>query len=293
MRNILITGANGQLGRSLRDIYSNMNDALLQIHYTDSDSLDITDLESLDSFINNNKIDLIINCAAYTAVDKAEEDIENCYKVNSIAVSNIAKCAKKYNSSIIHISTDYVFDGKSHIPYKESDSTNPVSVYGKSKLEGEIALIEQNINYIIIRTSWLYSLYGTNFVKTITRLCSERDSLNVVYDQIGTPTYAPDLANAIFTIAKTMINDSNFLKKGIYNFSNLGVCSWYDFAVAIAQINGFNTKITPVDSKTFVVKAKRPHYSVLDKTKIIDTFKLTIPYWRDSLKNAIKGINSI
>jgi dTDP-4-dehydrorhamnose reductase len=290
MTNILITGANGQLGRSLKDCYSNLNNALLKIHYTDSDSLDITNIETLDSYIYNNKIDLIINCAAYTAVDNAEDDIETCYKVNSIAVENIAKCAIKYNSSVIHISTDYVFDGKSYIPYKESDPTNPVSIYGKSKLDGEIALSQQNINYVILRTSWLYSIYGNNFVKTITKLCSERDSLNVVYDQIGTPTYAPDLANAIISIAETMLEKSNNSIKGIYNYSNLGVCSWYDFAVAIAQLNGFSTKIAPVESSAFVVKAKRPHYSVLDKSKIIQTFNLSIPYWRESLKDAIKGL---
>ena len=288
MKNILITGANGQLGQKIKDgahIYNNF-----KFYYTDIDQLDILNYNQLEIFIKDNKIDFVVNCAAYTAVDLAETEIEKACKINIIAPKYLAELTKLNNTKFIHISTDYVFDGKKNTPYNEDDSTNPQSVYGKSKLEGEQNIIKENPSTIIIRTSWLYSEYGKNFVKTIINLLSEKTELKVVYDQIGTPTYAGDLANAILKIIEKFTTE-NIWKSGIYHYSNLGVCSWFDFAKKI--IDKYDTenkiKIIPVLSNEFKTAAQRPHYSVFDKYKIMQTYNLNIPYWEDSLNIMLKN----
>ena len=245
------------------------------------------DKEAIESFLDENRIDYIINCAAYTAVDKAEDDIDLCFRINRDAVRNLAEavCGK---SKVIHISTDYVFDGTSERPLRETDKTNPRSVYGKSKWEGEQILLETASDSIIIRTAWLYSSFGNNFVKTMIRLGNEKDSLNVVNDQIGTPTYAADLAKAIFRIIEES-EQSNTFRAGIYHYSNEGICSWYDFCLKIHELAGIKTcKVRPVSTAEYPTKVIRPLYSVLDKTKIKETFHLTIPPWEESLKNAIQ-----
>ncbi len=296
MANILITGSNGQLGSELRDIWpdgtpdieikTNAN----KLFFTDVSELDITDREAVEKFVSKEKIEVIVNCAAYTAVDKAEDDIKMATAVNTDAAKNLAEASAKRNSGplLIHVSTDYVFDGKGYKPYREDDVCNPAGVYGRTKHEGEREIQKSGCNYVIIRTSWLYSTYGTNFVKTITRLARERDSLNVVFDQIGTPTYAGDLAKAIDTIVKRYIGAKSEEQKrlcGIYHFSNEGVCSWYDFAKEIVAQTGSNCKVNPVTSEMFPAKAPRPHYSVLDKSKIKATFGIEIPHWRVPVAN--------
>ncbi len=288
MKTILITGSKGQLGSEifkLSDSYPNFN-----FIFTDVTELDITNENKVFAFSDKNKFDFIINCAAYTAVDKAETDIELAKKINIIGVKNLAKLSSLKNIPIIHISTDYVFDGQAFNPYKESDKTNPNSAYGNTKLLGENEL--QNIeNHIIIRTSWLYSTFGNNFVKTMLRLGNERESLNVVFDQIGTPTYAENLAQAILQILKLSENDMNAFKSGIYHYSNEGVCSWYDFAVEIMKISKTDCKIFPIETKDFPTPAKRPNYSLLNKSKIKNAFQIEIPHWTESLKKCILEIN--
>ena len=282
MINILITGSNGQLGSELKALSSNCN---YHCHFTDRDSLDITDKNQIELFVQKNNISHIINCAAYTAVDKAEEDQENADKVNHLAVKNLAEIAREHNISLIHISTDYVFDGENFQPYTENDPTNPKGVYGATKLAGEKAM--QNINpknSIIIRTSWVYSSYGANFVKTMLRLGKERDELGVIFDQVGTPTYAKDLAQAIFAIIPT-INHENV---EIYHYSNEGVLSWYDFAKEIMRMAKLECQINPIETKEYPTPAKRPHYSLLNKTKIKKEFGIEIPYWKDSLDACLR-----
>ncbi len=281
-KNILITGAHGQLGNEIQNVLQ--PDGEFKLFSTDVETLDITDLQAIDKFITDNAIDIVVNCAAYTAVDKAEEDTELCHKLNSLAVENIANAAKNNNAKVIHISTDYVFDGTNYMPYIETDIPNPNSVYGSSKLKGEIKLMEILPSSIIIRTAWLYSPYGNNFVKTMLRLGQEKNSLSVVCDQIGTPTYAHDLAIAIASILK-----SNDWKNGVYHFSNEGATSWYDFTKAIHRIAGITTcEVQPVSSDKYPTKAKRPFYSVLNKEKIKSSFNITIPYWEESLDKCIK-----
>jgi len=284
-KTILITGSNGQLGNEMRLIsgsYSNRYDFI----FTDVEELDITNIDDLNNFFSGTKIDFIVNCAAYTAVDKAEDDVELCYKINCFAVENLAKIARQLNIKIIHISTDYVFNGKNYLPYTETMPVNPVSVYGKSKLEGEQILQKICADSVIIRTSWLYSSFGNNFVKTMLRLGKERETLNVVFDQIGTPTYAADLAAAIMQI----IDFEKFIG-GIYHFSNEGAVSWYDFTKAIHRIAGISTcKVLPIESKDYPVRTPRPFFSVLNKSKIKQTFKIEIPYWEDSLRVCIGKI---
>jgi dTDP-4-dehydrorhamnose reductase len=285
-KNLLITGANGQLGSELQ---------LLAVLYpsfrffpTDVDTLNLCNKDEIELFIRENAIDYVINCAAYTAVDKAEDDAALCYKINRDTVRNLAEAASG-KSRIIHISTDYVFDGTGQSPLKETDKTNPQSVYGKSKLEGEQVLMEVLPESIIIRTAWLYSSFGNNFVKTMIRLGKEKESLNVVNDQTGTPTYAADLAKAILDII-AFIENRNVFPAGIYHYSNEGICSWYDFCLKILELADIKTcKVNPVSTAEYPTKAKRPVYSVLDKTKIKDIFQIEIPQWETSLEKMISN----
>ena len=272
----LITGCNGQLGTEIKKL---LPDAIC----ADVDTLDITDAIAVKKFISENKIDLIINCAAYTAVDMAESNIELATKINVDGPKNLAQSGAK----LIHISTDYVFDGTGHTPYTPSDATNPTSVYGKTKRDGELAVIENSKCYVIIRTAWLYSPYGNNFVKTMRRLGSERESINVVSDQIGTPTYAADLASAIVKIIPQMTEE----KSGIYHFTNMGVCSWYDFATEIMELSGLNCLVNPIKTAQYPTPATRPSYSVLDKDVIKDIFDIKIPHWKDGLRRCISELN--
>lgn len=289
MKNILVTGAYGQLGNEVRILSANYPD--YNFMFTDVDSLDITDKNELIDFVTGNDIRYIINCAAYTAVDKAEDDTELCEKINATAVKNLGLAAAEAGAGIIHVSTDYVFDGTSCRPYSEDMPTKPCSVYGKTKLKGEKNLLKVCPNAIIIRTAWLYSPFGNNFVKTMIKLGSERESLNVIFDQVGTPTYALDLADAILKAMDQTI-DTDHDKGGIYHFSNEGVCSWYDFTIKIHEIAGINTcKVNPIETKDYPTKAARPHYSVLNKTKIKQTFNITIPHWEASLKECIKELS--
>jgi len=284
MTKILITGANGQLGNEMRVLFESY--PLFEFFPTDVDELDLCDKQAIDHFITANKIDYIVNCAAYTAVDRAEDEVDLCYKINRDAVENLAKAASG-KAKVIHVSTDYVFDGQGEKPYKETDPTNPQSVYGKSKWEGEEVLWKNCKESIIIRTAWLYSSFGNNFVKTMIRLGKERDSLNVVADQTGTPTYAADLAKAIMDIIVFDVEKQSF-PTGIYHYSNEGICTWYDFTLKIHELAGITTcKVNPITTDQYPVKAKRPMYSVLDKTKIKETFKMQIPEWEDSLDKCI------
>jgi dTDP-4-dehydrorhamnose reductase len=285
---ILITGAYGQLGSEINCLTKEFND--WQFLFTDVDTLDITNESALEIWFQNNKPDYVINCAAYTAVDKAETDIDTAEKVNSLAPKLLGKFSKKFGAKLIHISTDYVFDGEAFSPYSETDSINPKSVYGETKLRGEKNCLKENPDTIIIRTSWLYSTFGNNFVKTMLRLGKERGQLNVVFDQVGTPTYAADLANAILSIIQISEKQPYRFVPGIYHFSNEGVASWYDFAKAIFEISGVKCTVSPVRSIEFPTPAKRPNFSVLDKSKIKNTFGTTIPYWRDSLKICVERL---
>ena len=289
MKNILVTGAYGQLGNEVRILSANYPE--YNFLFTDVDSLDITDKNELIDFVTGNDIRYIINCAAYTAVDKAEDDAELCEKINATAVKNLGLAAAEAGAGIIHVSTDYVFDGTSCRPYTEDMPTKPCSVYGKTKLKGEKNLLKACPNAIIIRTAWLYSPFGNNFVKTMIKLGSERESLNVIFDQVGTPTYALDLADAILKAMDQTI-DTDHEKGGVYHFSNEGVCSWYDFTIKIHEIAGIKTcKVNPIETKDYPTKAARPHYSVLNKSKIKQTFNITIPHWEESLKNCIKELS--
>ena len=289
MKNILVTGAYGQLGNEVRILSANYPE--YNFLFTDVDSLDITDKNELIDFVTGNDIRYIINCAAYTAVDKAEDDAELCEKINATAVKNLGLAAAEAGAGIIHVSTDYVFDGSSCRPYTEDKPTKPCSVYGKTKLKGEKNLLKACPNAIIIRTAWLYSPFGNNFVKTMIKLGSERESLNVIFDQVGTPTYALDLADAILKAMDQTI-DTDHEKGGVYHFSNEGVCSWYDFTIKIHEIAGIKTcKVNPIETKDYPTKAARPHYSVLNKSKIKQTFNISIPHWEASLKDCIKELS--
>lgn len=277
MNNILVTGGNGQLGSELKEITPNFPD--FNFLFTDVKELDITDHKAVKNFIENNNINVIINCAAYTAVDKAEAVPELADAINHLAVANFAQIAKDKNIKLIHISTDYVFDGTNHKPYVETDTPNPQSVYGKTKLDGELAMRKINhANSIIIRTSWVYSRFGNNFVKTMLRLAETKDEISVVSDQVGTPTNAADLALAILTILPQIENNS----PEIYHYSNEGVCSWFDFVKAIFEIKGITIKVNPICSAQYPTPAKRPYYSVLSKNKIKNKYCLTIQHWLDS-----------
>ena len=286
-KNILITGANGQVGQEFQSLVSNQErlENANNFYFTTKEILDISDKENFEHFIKENEIDIIINCAAYTAVDDAEENSNLAFKINEEAVKNMAEVAKKDNLKFIHISTDYVFDGTSHTPLVEDDKTNPQGVYAKSKLAGEEAILAINPkNTSIIRTSWIYSSTGQNFVKTMLRVGSEREEINVVCDQIGTPTYARDLARTILTMVDKEISHDDVR---IYHYSNEGNCSWYDFAQAIFEIAQVDCKVNPISTREYPTPAKRPSYSVLNKEKIKKEYQLKIPYWRDSLKSCI------
>ena len=277
MKNILITGANGQLGTELGAL---LPDAIK----TDRDELDITNANAVNDFVRKNKIDAIVNCAAYTAVDRAEDDVQMAEKINVIGPRNLAMSGTK----IIHISTDYVFDGTAHRPYSALDLPNPVSVYGKTKLLGEFAVRHYARVYAIIRTAWLYSPYGNNFVKTMLRLGNEKSEIGVVADQIGTPTYSADLARAIVTVLPKL----NAENSGIYHYTNNGVCSWYDFATEIMTMAGLKCNVNPIATEQYPTRATRPAYSVLDKSKIKNTFDVDIPHWRASLAKCLDAIKN-
>lgn len=280
MKNILITGANGQLGNEMR-VLSEENKEYTYF-FTDVAELDICNEQAVMDFVKANDIHVIVNCAAYTAVDKAEENIEFCTKLNADAVGYLAKAAEASQAEFIQISTDYVFDGTAHTPYRETEPTCPNSVYGSTKLAGEQNALTLCSRSMVIRTAWLYSTFGNNFVKTMIRLGKERDTLGVIFDQIGTPTYARDLARAIYAAIRQGVTP------GVYHFSNEGVCSWYDFTKTIHRLAGIkDCKVNPLHTEEYPTPAKRPHYSVLDKTKIKATYGIEIPYWEDSLGNCI------
>jgi len=281
MLNVLVTGSNGQLGSEIEELSKEYK---YNFYFTDRTTLDISNPHAITEFIISNNTNTIINCAAYTAVDKAESDAEMADTINHLAVKHLAEISKEKNIQLIHISTDYVFNGKNHMPYIETDETNPNGVYGKTKLDGEKAMIEINPkNSIIIRTSWVYSSYGANFVKTMLRLGKEKESLGVIFDQVGTPTYARDLAQAMLEIIPKISSD----KVEIYNYSNEGVLSWYDFAKEIMQMAKLNCEINPIETKEYPTPAQRPHYSLLNKSKIKKAFNLTIPYYKDSLNECL------
>ncbi|RBP34677.1 dTDP-4-dehydrorhamnose reductase [Oceanihabitans sediminis] len=284
MINILVTGGNGQLATCIKDIESNYSN--LNIIYTDSDILDITDLKAVQNFFNNKTIHYCINCAAYTAVDKAETEQQVAKEINTLGPSNLARICKDNKTTLIQISTDFVFKGDKSIAYIETDTTIPTGIYALTKLEGEQEVARYLNQHFIIRTSWLYSENGNNFMKTMIKLSHDRNELNVVADQIGTPTYATDLAETILKIITT-----NHQEYGIYHYSNEGVASWYDFAKAIFEEARINIKVLPIKTKEYPTPAKRPHFSVLDKSKIKTSLNIEIPYWRDSLKKALSNYN--
>jgi dTDP-4-dehydrorhamnose reductase len=282
---ILITGANGQLGNELRVISKNYYG--YDFIFTDVETLDLTIEKQTEEFIKETRPDWIINCAAYNLVDKAENEPEKAMLVNGIAVKNIMEVVRESECKFIHISSDYVYDGKNNVPYNEYSLPNPLSAYGRSKLAGEKFALQHH-GSMVIRTSWLYSSFGNNFVKSILKNASEKGSLKVVFDQTGTPTYAADLAGAIMTIVSGVIRNHFAMNAGIFNYSNEGVCSWYDFATEIINEAGMECKIYPILTKEYRLAAQRPSFSVLDKSKIKDNYDLSIPHWRSSLAKCMK-----
>jgi dTDP-4-dehydrorhamnose reductase len=282
---ILVTGSAGQLGNELK--VSSKNYPGYEFVFMDIDSLDITNKEAVDEAIKKTDPDWIINCVAYNFVDKAETNPDGAFSVNSAGPKNIADAVRGTDCRFIHISTDYVFDGTSTTPYNEISETNPRSVYGRSKLEGEKNALSHN-NTMVIRTAWLYSSFGNNFVKTILKHAREKESLKVVFDQTGTPTYAADLADSILSVISKIIRNQSVFTAGIYHFTNEGVCSWYDFATEIVSEAGLNCKINPIMSVEYPTAAARPAYSVLDKSKIKETYGIYIPHWRASLRKCMK-----
>ena len=287
-KRILVTGANGQLGSEMRKLGAVSPNEYI---FTDVAELDITDKSAVMTFVEQNKIDVIVNCAAYTNVDKAEDDEAIAELINATAVRNLAEAAKAQDATLFHVSTDYVFGAEGNTPRSEDMPTNPLGVYGTTKLHGEQAIQEVGAKAIIIRTAWLYSEFGNNFLKTMLRLTKEKESLNVVFDQVGTPTYAGDLALVIFSIIEGNIYIGN---EGTYHFSNEGVCSWYDFATEIAIAAGHEScNIQPCHSSEFPSKVTRPPYSVLDKTKIKQTFGVDIPHWRDSMLYCLERLGAL
>lgn len=281
---LLVTGANGQLGSEIRAASKNYYG--YDFIFTDIDTLDISSTEETASYIHNNSPDWIINCAAYNLVDKAENEPDKAMSVNSKAVKNIAEAIRGSDTKLIHISSDYVFDGEANTPYKEDAITNPQGEYGRSKLEGERAALLHN-GTMVIRTSWLYSSYGSNFVKTILNKAKEKDFLKVVYDQTGSPAYAADLGETILNIVSGVIRNRIAFIAGIYHYSNEGVCSWYDLALETVRKAGLNCKVYPILSNEYPSAVKRPSYSVLDKSKIKETYNIEIPHWRDGLRRCL------
>ena len=292
MANILVTGSNGQLGSEFRKLSQSSNHEFI---FTDIDELDLTDNQEIERFFYGRNISYCINCAAFTAVDRAESEIENAIAINVTAVRNLAEVCANNRTIFIHISTDFVFDGKNCQPYVESDKAKPINVYGQSKYEGENQALKENASTIIIRTSWLYSSFGNNFVKTMMKASDKNDSLNVIFDQVGTPTYALDLAETILTIIgkiqKKTIDKSEYF--GIFHYSNEGIASWYDFAIEIFRISGIKCTVNPILTSDYPSPSKRPHFSVLDKSKIKSTYGISIPYWKDSLNLCIREIKNL
>lgn len=285
MLEVLVTGSSGQLGSEIRELSSRYPQYTFT--FADRSVLDLSNLCKMENFFDGKRFDMIINCAAYTAVDKAESESELADTINHRFVSMLAKIAKRDSSKLIHISTDYVFDGKHHRPYIESDPTAPQGVYGKTKCDGENAILSTApANTLIIRTSWVYSSFGNNFVKTMLRLGKERDTLGVIFDQVGTPTYARDLAQAIIDILPQINN----VQPEIYHYSNEGAASWYDFAQAIFELSGVVCLVNPITTDQYPTPASRPHYSLLNKSKIKNDFNLSIPYWRDALKACLNTL---
>ena len=287
---VLITGSYGQLGSEIKELASGYEN--LECVFKDLPELDICDAETLTTFISDQNINAVINCAGYTAVDKAEVEALIAQKVNSEGVLNLVNALKKVDGKLIHISTDYVFDGNHSQPYKESDPVSPIGVYGETKRAGELAVLNSSIDAIVIRTSWLYSVYGNNFVKTILRLGNFKESIQVVFDQIGTPTYGKDLAKTCLDILSNTGSTIISKKGSLYHYSNEGVTSWYDFAKAIMELESLDCKVRPIETKDYPTTAKRPHYSVLNKSKIKTDFNIEIPYWRDSLEKCIEKLKS-
>jgi dTDP-4-dehydrorhamnose reductase len=288
-QSILVTGSSGQLGQSIKEIVTDYPD--YDFVFANRQQLDLSDETSITDFFEHKTFYVIINCAAHTAVDKAESEPELANQINHLAVQQLADIAKQKNTKLIHISTDYVFNGKQYRPYLETDSVEPQGVYGKTKLCGEKSILSTLINNaIIIRTSWVFSEYGNNFVKTMLELGQERDSLNVIFDQIGTPTYAKDLAKAIMSIVQNSAFENTVFTTNIVNFSSEGVCSWYDFAKSIFELANIQCHINAIETQDYPTPAKRPHYSVLNKAKIKQTYHLAIPYWKDSLKQCLTAL---
>lgn len=284
MKQILVTGCRGQLGNEIQQLASQYADTCF-FHFTDKDELDITDRKAVYQFVEQHAISIVINCAAFTAVDKAEDNAELCDLLNHIAPGYLAEAVASVGGTMIQVSTDYVFDGTACRPYREDDDTCPNSVYGRTKLAGEESVIRQCAGSMVIRTAWLYSTFGNNFVKTMIRLGREREQLGVVFDQIGTPTYARDLARVI------LLAVDRGIVPGVYHFSNEGVTSWYDFTKAIHRLAGIDScQVSPIHTEDYPVPAPRPHYSVLDKSKIKRTYGIDIPWWEDSLKACIKAL---
>lgn len=283
MKRILVTGANGQLGQSILEQSKNYKE--IECFFVTRNELDITNEELIKHYFDDKSFDFVVNCAAYTAVDKAEDEQESAYLVNAKATEFLAKITNEKKIPFIHVSTDYVFDGTASQPRMETDQTNPIGVYGQTKLEGENLALKNNPKTIILRTAWVYSRFGNNFVKTMLRLFQEKESISVVADQIGSPTNAIDLADAILEIIST-----DELTYGIFNYSNEGKCSWFEFAQKIKEFSSSTIEINPVPTSAYPTKAKRPAYSLLDKTKIKEVYQLTIPNWEDSLKKELKHL---
>lgn len=283
MKRILVTGANGQLGQSILEQSKNYKE--IECFFVTRNELDITNEELINHYFEDKSFDFVVNCAAYTAVDKAEDDQENAYLVNAKATEFLAKITNQKGIPFIHVSTDYVFDGTEAHPRLETDQTNPIGVYGQTKLDGENLALENNPKTIILRTAWVYSRFGNNFVKTMLRLFNDKDSISVVADQIGSPTNAIDLADAILTIIS-----KDDLTYGIFNYSNEGECSWFEFAQKIKEFSNSTIEINPVPTSAYPTKAKRPAYSLLDKSKIKEVYQFDIPTWEDSLKKELKHL---
>ncbi len=288
IKTILVTGQNGQLGQSLKALVP--QNQPYHFTFTGRNELDLSDAQKIAAYFKQNTFDAIINCAAYTAVDKAEAEPELAEAINHLAVKQLAEIAQKNDSLLIHISTDYVFDGTSCRPYSEDAAINPQNIYGTTKLKGEQAIQQTACDSVIIRTSWVYSEYGNNFVKTMLRLGDEREQLNLIFDQVGTPTYAADLAESILKIIDSHQNGFKQEKRCLYHYSNEGVCSWYDFAKTIFELSAVQCAVSPIETKDYPTPAKRPYYSVLNKAKIKQQYQLNIPYWKDSLQACLNKL---